>query len=208
MLRGVGVEHVLKDGTRVTLRPITPDDADALRAAFARLSPESRYRRFFSSVNELSDATVHYLTNVDGRDHVAIVAVAESLDLKKEEGLGVARFIRLEKEPHVAEAAVTVVDDAQRKGLGRLLLTALSERARAVGIKTFRAEVLMNNEPMARLLVEAGAVMRRTDEGTLVFDVPLESPGAVAQPTPLLRVLRATAASVAILLRSVRPPAP
>ena len=85
---------MLKDGTRITLRPIQPDDGDALRAAFARLSPESRYRRFFSSVNELSDAVVHYLTHVDGRDHVAIVA--ESFDLRK--GLGVARFIRLEKE--------------------------------------------------------------------------------------------------------------
>src|SRR5437667_11458151 len=108
-------EHTLSDGTRVTLRHIRPSDADGLRDGFSRLSRESRYRRFFSGKTELSSEMLHYLTEVDGVDHVAIVAVGVSPDLKSEAGYGVARFVRREDDPDVAEAALTVVDDMQHK---------------------------------------------------------------------------------------------
>src|SRR2546425_13125765 len=98
-------EHVLADGTRVTLRHIRPTDAEALREGFNRLSVESRYRRFFSGISELSDETLRYLTEVDGKDHVAIVATSTSPDLKHEAGYGVARFVRRSDEPDVAAAA-------------------------------------------------------------------------------------------------------
>ncbi|HEX7667703.1 MAG TPA: hypothetical protein VF407_24415, partial [Polyangiaceae bacterium] len=88
-------EVTLDDGTKVTLRPIRPEDGPGLREAFAHLSSTSRQRRFFSGVTELTDDMVHYLTHVDGYDHFAIVATMESLDLKEERGVGVARFIRL-----------------------------------------------------------------------------------------------------------------
>ncbi|MEO7327115.1 MAG: hypothetical protein ABI193_00960, partial [Minicystis sp.] len=103
-------QHQLADGTTVTLRLIGEDDGPALRQAFARLSPISRYRRFLSDTRELTDDMVHYLTAIDGQDHLAVVATTDSLDLKSEVGLGVARFIRLKDEPEVAEAAVTVLD--------------------------------------------------------------------------------------------------
>ena len=66
-------EHVLADGTKVTLRLITPADAEPLRQGFLRLSPTSRYRRFLSGMSELSDDMLRYLTEVDGIDHVAVV---------------------------------------------------------------------------------------------------------------------------------------
>src|SRR5437879_50301 len=99
--------HTLRDGTSVTLRMIRPSDRGALRAAIARLSPESRYRRFFAQLGEPTEQMLDYLTHVDGKDHVAIVAERDSLDLKTVEPLGVARFIRLPGSPSVAEAAVT-----------------------------------------------------------------------------------------------------
>src|SRR5262245_25863598 len=92
-------EHCLADGTKVALRSICPADGRMLQEGFAKLSPISRYRRFFSGMTELSDAKVRYLTEVDGKTHVAIVATTDSLDLKTEVGLGVARFIRLADEP-------------------------------------------------------------------------------------------------------------
>ena len=189
-------EHVLADGTRVTLRFIRPDDAAELRRCFGRLSPRSRYQRFLGSVGELSDDTVAYLTRVDGREHVAIVATTDSLDLKSEVGLGVARFVRLEGEHGIAEAAVTVVDDAQGKGIGRLLLTALAEQALARGVRAFRGEVLADNDRMRHLLAEVGAATHAADGQTLVFDVPLHGPAeALAkEPShPLRRLLRAAA---------------
>jgi GNAT superfamily N-acetyltransferase len=199
-------EHVLEGGTKVTLRLIRPEDAEPLRQGFSRLSPTSRYRRFLSGVSELSDDMVRYFTEVDGVDHVAVVATTDSLDLKTEIGLGVARVIRLPGEPTVAEAAVTVSDDAQRKGIGRLLVRIVAEAALERGVKTIRAEVLASNAPMRRLLDEVSAVVRSDDGTTLVFDVPLEwhrvalNEGASDDADhPLLRLFRAVAEGLAQL---------
>ncbi len=199
-------EHVLSDGTKVTLRLIRPADAEPLRQGFSRLSPTSRYRRFLSGISELSDDMVRYFTEVDGVNHVAIVAITDSLDLKTEIGLGVARVIRLEGEPTVAEAAVTVSDDAQRKGLGRLLVRTLAEAALERGVKTIRAEVLAENAPMRALLDEVSAVVRSDDGTTLVLDIPLEWHRAALHEGasdgvdhPLLRLFRAVAQSLAQL---------
>ncbi len=197
-------EHVLADGARVTLRFIQPDDADELRRCFARLSPRSRYQRFLGGVPELTDAMVTYLTQVDGADHVAIVAATDSLDLKTEVGLGVARFVRLADDPEVAEAAVTVLDEAQGRGIGRLLLSALAALALARGVRAFRGEVLAENATMRHLLDEVGAATRAEDGQTLVFDVPLHGPvEAVArEPShPLRRLLRAAAGELGMARR-------
>ena len=199
-------EHVLADGTKITLRLIRPEDGEALRKGFSRLSPTSRYRRFLSGISELSDDMVRYFTEVDGVNHLAMVATTDSLDLKTEIGLGVARMIRLEGEPTVAEAAVTVSDDAQRRGIGRLLVRAVAEAALERGVQTIRAEVLATNAPMRRLLDEVGAVVRSDDGTTLVFDVPLEwhrralrEGSTDAEDNPLRRLLRAVAEQLAQL---------
>lgn len=196
-----GAEHVLADGTRVTIRPIRPDDGDELRRAFARLSPTSRYRRFFVQTPRLTDETVRYLTHVDGQDHVALVATTDSNDLKSEIGLGVARFVRLADDPSVADAAITVVDEAQGKGIGRLLLSELAAAARERGVRSFRGDVLVSNGPMRHLLEEAGATVREGDEDALVFDVPLDPPDAAGAPEdqPLRRLLRLIAETIARL---------
>jgi GNAT superfamily N-acetyltransferase len=190
-------EHLLADGTRVTLRGIQPEDAEALRRGFDRLSSRSRYQRFLSGTPELTDEMVRYLTDVDGDRHVAIVAAVDSHDLKTEEGIGVARFVRLSSDPAVAEAAVTVLDEAQGRGVGRLLLRALATLARDRGIRTIRAEVLAENTRMRHILEEVGGVVRSDDGGTLVFEVPLSwplEPGENEAEHPLRRLLRAIAA--------------
>jgi GNAT superfamily N-acetyltransferase len=170
-----------------------------MRRAFARLSPRSRYQRFLSGVPELTDEMLAYLTRVDGENHVAIVATTDSLDLKSEVGLGVARFVRLAEDPEVAEAAVTVLDDAQGKGLGRLLLRALAGLAPGCGVRAFRGEVLAENARMRHLLEEVGATMYVADGQTLVFDVPLHEPAEALEKEPshaLRRLLRAAAESL------------
>lgn len=193
----------LYDGTHVVLRHIRPEDAAELRRAFDRLSPESRYRRFFGGVPQLTDASLRYLTEVDGRDHVAIVATTDGPDAEHPAGLGVARFVRLPDEPTVAEAAVTVVDDSQRKGLGRLLATKLAEAARERGVRTFRADVLADNEPMRAIMSEIGAIERETSAGVVTYDVPLDA--ADSTPGPVDRILRAAAGSMSILHRRLEP---
>ena len=168
-------EHVLSDGRRVTVRPIRPDDAGALRAAFDRLSPESRYRRFLAGMAELSDAQLRYLTNVDGENHVALVAIWQTPDLKEERGVGVARFIRDASNPAVAEAAIVVADEMRRCGLGRILLTQLSRIAWKQGVRKLCGEVQTSNGPMRHILDIIGARVTTTRD-TTEFEVDIAPP--------------------------------
>lgn len=201
-------EIALADGTHVTLRPIRPDDKEELSHAFARLSPASRYMRFHSFKHALTDDDLRYLTEVDGQDHLALVAVVPSHDLKKDVGIGVGRFVRDPNEPDLAEAAITVADDHQGKGLGKLLLHRLVDAARERHIRRFRAEVLAENAPMVHLLRDAGAQVVRVEGGSLVLEVPITpppEPGADEAEGPLFRVLRAFAAAVSSLVARATP---
>jgi GNAT superfamily N-acetyltransferase len=163
----------LADGTGATVRAIRPEDKELLARGMARLSTQSRWSRFHYARGELTDAELAYLTEVDGTDHFAIGAVGDD-----GEGLGVARFIRLEPGGEIAEAAVAVADDAQGKGLGRALLERLVAAARERGVTRFRAEVLEGNAPMIALLRAAGGEPRPhpADPGVLVVDLPLPEP--------------------------------
>ena len=124
-------EAALRDGSRVEVRPVRRSDAELLLRGFERLSDESRYRRFLCSMPELSEEMVRYLTDVDHHDHEAVVA----LDAATGEGVGVARYVRDLDRPERAEAAVTVIDDWQGRGLGTLLLELLAVRAREEGVE-------------------------------------------------------------------------
>ena len=192
-------DHTLRDGTHVALRMIRPSDKELLRDAITRLSPESRYRRFLAPIGDPTDEMLRYLTEIDGVDHVAIVAETDSLDLKTERPLGVARFVRLPESPEVAEAAVTVADSCQARGLGKLLLATLAEAALERGITKFRGEVLASNAQMRHLLEVVGAQQVSTGDGALAFDVSLtegEKTGAMFQ-----RLLRAAGQQMFEVLR-------
>jgi len=191
------------DGRKIVLRHIQPEDAAELRRGFLALSPESRYRRFFCAPTELDDKTLDYLTRVDGRDHVAIVATTESLDLKTERGVGVARFVRSKRDPAVAEAAITVVDDMQKHGIGTLLGHALSRAARERGIDRFRCEVLESNRAVVSALRELGAKEVDRGEGTVVLDVPVPADGLHL----VSRALHVVGEHLNAFLRRLAPPA-
>jgi GNAT superfamily N-acetyltransferase len=195
-------EHVLKDGQKIVLRHVQPSDGEELRRGFRALSPESRYRRFFTGMADLDDAALAYLVNVDCKDHVAFVATTESLDLKTERGVGVARFVRFEKHPTVAEAAVTIVDDMQRIGLGTLMTKTLARAARERGIEKFRCEVLESNDVVVRALVAAGGEIALRENGTVVLDVPVTN----ANDNAVRRALRVAAEHVNAFLRRLMPP--
>lgn len=195
-------EHVLKDGTRVTFRHIRPEDAAELRREFARLSPESRYRRFFGAAAVLDDATVDYLTHVDGRAHVAIIATTESLDLKSERGIGVVRFVRIAEDPKTAEIAITVVDDMQEKGLGTLLADAAVRAARERGIERFVGEVLEVNAHLVASLREHPAITTKTENGVLSFEVDLREHRDLSEL--VRRILALASSPIFLALRWLR----
>jgi nucleotide-binding universal stress UspA family protein/RimJ/RimL family protein N-acetyltransferase len=182
----------LRDGARATLRPIAPEDKPLLAAAFERLSEESRHRRFFATKNELSRAELAYLVDVDHKDHEAIIAI----DPSRGEMLGVARYIRAQDDPQIAEVAVTVADDWQRRGLGRALLHRLTYRARREGVRRFSALVQGDNPRALRLLESVGATQHQHDAG--VVELVIELPAQRGMGAQLRRALRAAAAGTLV----------
>jgi GNAT superfamily N-acetyltransferase len=194
----------LRDGGRALIRPVEPEDRERLARGFARLSPSSRYLRFHTAVNTLSEAQLRYLTDIDHRDHVAFGALDP--DDPDAPGLGIARFVRLAAEPEVAEAAVTVLDEHQGRGVASALLAVLLREARRQGITTLRGYVLVDNQPMLRLFTDLGASRRYEGEGVYCVDVPVPDDLADLPDTPALRVVRAVAAQALPALSSDDPP--
>ncbi len=139
----------LKDGTAIEIRPIRADDKARLTAGHARLSPESQRRRYLAAKPRLTASDLRYLTEVDGHDHVALVAV---LARQPEFIVGVGRFVRLREDPEAAEFAIVVGDELQGKGLGGRLAELLAKRAVAEGIKRFTATTQVDNDPAGRLI--------------------------------------------------------
>lgn len=181
--------HTLGDGTVMMIRPITPDDRGELKSEFLKTSSHTRYLRFLGVASELSDEMLTYLTSVDQKDHIALVATTTSPDLKTERGIGVARVIKLAGSSDVAEAAITVTDDMQRRGVGSLLAHEIERAARARGIRRIRAEVLESNTAMRAILERAGA--ERVDSGdgvgTHSYDIAIEPRPPRSRLADLLR---------------------
>ncbi len=142
-------QATLRDGTSVLLRPLIASDQEALHQGFLRLSPESRYRRFFAAKNDLTPDELRYLCDVDGHQHFALAAATADGGL----GLGVARFIQLDDEPGMAEAAIAVADEVQGRGLGSLLFQRLVAAARERGVVRFRCDMLGSNRGMVDLIM-------------------------------------------------------
>ena len=175
----------LRDGTTIALRPIRDDDKDVLAGAMARLSPESRYRRFFGVHDQLSERELAYLTEVDHHDHEAIVG----FDPSTGDAIGVARYVRTE-DPARAEAAVAVVDDWHGRGVARALLEDLADRAREEGVERFIAMVQADNERAVSALSALGPTTRSRSSGVIELDIELAPEGL---GSPLASALRAAA---------------
>jgi len=188
------VEHlaftaVLSDGTPVRVRPIAPKDRERLAEGWNHLSARSRYLRFLQSKPRLSERDLTYLTEIDYHDHFAWAA--ETLDSLEPPGVGIARYIRTDDDPSVAEAALAVVDEHQRKGLGRILLQALSDAAHANGVERFRAYVSMDNQQVIDALVAIGATKSHAEGGMVRLELPV--PTKALEDSPLYMALRMVA---------------
>jgi L-amino acid N-acyltransferase YncA len=147
----------LTDGTEVAIREIRAADKDLLAAGHARLSDRSRLRRFLGPKPRLTASDLRYLTEVDGVNHYAVVA------LHGGEIAGVARWVRLVDDPAEAEAAIVVGDHLQARGLGKILARELADAARARGVRRIRASIMSDNPPALALMKVIGE--RLTDSG-------------------------------------------
>lgn len=165
----------LSDGMHVIIRPIQPEDAEALQTTFEMLSAESIYYRFMSHKKVLTDAEAERFANVDYRTHMAFVAVA------KENGepliLGVARYALLDlAQPDLAESAVVVSDEYQQRGLGNILLQRLIQYARTQGVRYLRGVILLENQRMLDIIKKGNlSFTKRFTDGNWEITVDIGS---------------------------------
>lgn len=139
----------LSDGTMVLVRPIEPGDKLRLAAGLRRLSEETNRKRFLVAKPRFSSSELRYLTEVDGHDHIALVAVLAS---DRDALVAVARCVRLPEAPDTAEMAIVVADPLQGKGLGRRMAQLLADEARSAGVRRFAATMLGENLAAHRIM--------------------------------------------------------
>ena len=157
------LELRLRDGTPARLRPLLPLDRTDLARGLERLSATSRYHRFHAPIVSFDEARLRYLTELDHHDHFAWgLLVPEG---GRWTGVAVARFVRLADRPADAEFAITVLDEYQGRGVGRLLLQALALAATVHDVTRLRCSVLPENRAMRVLLAGAGGWTRRDGDG-------------------------------------------
>jgi RimJ/RimL family protein N-acetyltransferase len=158
----------LRDGTRVHIRPIRPEDDHALVEAFHHMSPQTVYQRFFAALPELSEEMAWRFSHVNYTNRMALVA--EIPDSDPPQVLAVARYERAPRlEPNadgpVAELGLVVVDEWQGRGLGRILLRRLLAVAATHGITRFTADILADNRRMLHLLSTEARVCHSQSSG-------------------------------------------
>jgi RimJ/RimL family protein N-acetyltransferase len=165
------VAEALRDGRRVTIRALKPDDRAEMVAAVDRSSPQSLYRRFFAPKRDFSEKEIAFFVNVDFINHVALVALLEEGDRSVIVGGG--RYVVV--QPGRAEVAFTVVDQYQGQGVGTALLKHLVVIARDAGISELIADILQENIAMQNVLQRSGlSIIQKRDSG--IVHIALQLP--------------------------------
>jgi GNAT superfamily N-acetyltransferase len=163
--RAYTVDEILRDGTSIHIRAITPADRDLLLAHFTALSQDSRYTRFFGAKRTLSSDELANLTELDFTNQVGLAATIKTDD--RERFIGVGRYFRM-SDPTRAEVAFAVLDEHQGRGIATLLLEHLRHIADAGGIREFTAEVMASNRHMLDVFRDSGFQHQSSHEDGIV----------------------------------------
>ena len=156
-------------GRVLRLRPLGAGDRDGLARLFARLGPESRYRRFLSSKHELTARELTYLTDIDHVDREAVAAV----DCSDESLAGVGRFIRDPRRPCAADVSLEVADELQGLGIGTALASQIVSRARASDVAVLTAYTLRDNRAARTIMRRFGFRPRASDGHVIELELRL-----------------------------------
>lgn len=156
--------ELLRNGRRIEIRALRPDDRSDLIAAVDRSSARSLYRRFLGAKRHFSEQEIGFFLNVDFINHVALVAVMED-----EDGpmiIGGGRYVVW--KPGKAEVAFAVIDQYQGQGVGSALMRHLVAIARQAGLKELTAEVLSDNNPMLKVFEKTGLRLSRKRDAAVI----------------------------------------
>jgi GNAT superfamily N-acetyltransferase len=170
----------LRDGRRMEIRALRPDDRDELLAAVKRIAAPSLYRRFFGIKRNFTETEIAFFLTVDFVDHVALVSVVD--EGGKPTIVGGGRYVMV--EPGKAEVAFAVIDQYQNQGIGAALMRHLGMIARDAGLAELVAEVLPENLPMLKVFEKSGYCSSMKREARVIhvrLQLPQEGPVGAAR---------------------------
>jgi len=161
--------HEVGGGLRLRLRLTRPSDAAGVRRFLEGLSSETRRRRFLAATPAIPDGIVRHFTFFDPRERLVVAATSP---LEGTEAIvGLADVAHL--STGLAELAVVVADEHQGDGVGGLLTETIAWLAAQQGAAHLKAELLIENEPMLRLMERLGPTVRTTEDGSTAAYVRL-----------------------------------
>jgi len=148
-------EVELRDGTRVAIRPMRPEDVELENRFVDGLSEQSRYQRFMQHLPHLTPSMLERFTHPDYVRELALVALFDG------KFIAVGRYAP--NADDTAEFALVVADAWQAKGLGRILLEKLRDEARKTGYKALYGNIMATNRDMLDLANSLGFVLQSRD---------------------------------------------
>lgn len=164
-------DFVLADGTRLTIRPIRPEDAVLEREFVNGLSERSRYLRFMLALKSITPQMVSRFTQIDYDREMALIALVPGKDAGRQVAVG--RYVA-DPDGRACEFAIVVDDAWHHKGIATELLRRLIDIARDRRIKRMDGIVLRENDGMLRLARDLGFERQGVPEDPQLVHVSLE----------------------------------
>lgn len=163
-------EWPMRGGGHYSVRPIHPDDAQMLQDFVRRMSPESRYFRFVSTMRELSVKMLARFTLIDYDREMALVAIYRERKPDDQGGfteteriIGVSRYVT-NPDQSSCEFSLAIADEFNGQGLGSRMMLSIMDVARSRGLSQIEGLVLTNNAPMLKLMRSLDFEVRKYDE--------------------------------------------
>lgn len=158
-------DMVLKNGSRVMIRPSKASDVEMLQNLFYHMSEHDIYTRFFQRMRSMSFSQAQYLCNIDYATEMAFIAV---IGTRENEQIVGSAIYAMDQTSNLAEVAFMILPQWQSVGLGRALQSRLTEYARSKGLRGFTAQILMGNTKMISLIKQVSDKIEiKAEEGIL-----------------------------------------
>ncbi|NOJ43053.1 bifunctional acetate--CoA ligase family protein/GNAT family N-acetyltransferase [Bradyrhizobium australiense] len=141
----------VKDGWRVFVRPIRPEDEPAIHEMLKHVTMQDLRLRFFAPMKEFSHEFIARLTQLDYARAMAFVAFDEASN----EPVGVVR-IHSDSIYESGEYAILLRSDLKGRGLGWTLMQMIIEYAKSEGLKAISGDVLTENTVMLAMCRSLG----------------------------------------------------